>query len=313
MLQIARAERFLACCREVDGLLDGAYLVALVVALWSTGLAIGVRHRVSELVAPLRRGGLLARVCLVDVVAVPLLVWALVRVVGVPGDYAVGLLLVGIAAAGPLGIKAAQLAKADVAVAVSLVVVLELVNLAAIPVWAALLLPAGAAIEPVEIVVTLVALVVAPLAVGLGARRVVAARADRIAAWATTASNVGLALAVAVVLARDADAVVAAVSERAPLVAFLAVAGALGLGWLAGAPRRGTRAAASLVTGVRANGLALAIAAASFPDRPDVRAGVVVFALFSMLMPTALAVVLGRRAQAPPAVRSEGEPFTPTG
>jgi predicted Na+-dependent transporter len=52
-------------------------------------------------------------------------VWALVELLSIPDEYAIGLLLVGFASAGPLGIKAAQIAGADVACAVSLVVVLE--------------------------------------------------------------------------------------------------------------------------------------------------------------------------------------------
>jgi predicted Na+-dependent transporter len=63
----------------------------------------------------------------------PLFVWALVRALSVPTDLAVGLLLVGFASAGPLGIKAAALAGADVAYAITLVVVLEAANALVIP------------------------------------------------------------------------------------------------------------------------------------------------------------------------------------
>ena len=94
----------------MDGALDVAYLVALVVALWGTGIALGAEHAASEFLAPVSRAGLLRRVALVDVLFFPLLVWVLVRLLEVPDDYAVGLLLVGMASAGPLGIKAAQLA-----------------------------------------------------------------------------------------------------------------------------------------------------------------------------------------------------------
>ena len=285
----------------MDGLLDGIYLAALVVALWGTGLGLGMSHAVSELVEPARRPGLMLRVAVVDVIALPLLVWALVRVLAVPGDYAIGLLLVGIASAGPLGIKAAQIARADVPTAVALVVVLELVNLAAIPFWVKVLLPSGTEIDFLGIVRTMVVMVVLPLAAGIGIRRIAPSRAGRLAEAATRASDLGLRIVLVLVLVRDADAVVEAAGERVPLVAAAAVLAALALGWLAGAPSRGTRAAAALVTGVRANAVALAVAAASFSDRTDVRVGVVVFALFSVLVPLATAMMLGRRAAASPA------------
>ncbi len=147
----------------------------------------------------------------------------------------------------------------------------------------------------------MVVMVVLPLAVGIGIRRIAPARAGRLAEAATRASDLGLRIVIVLVLVRDADAVVEAAGERVPLVAAAAVLAALALGWVAGAPSRGTRAAAALVTGVRANAVALAVAAASFSDRTDVRVGVVVFALFSVLVPLATAMVLGRRVAASPA------------
>lgn len=281
----------------VDSALDDLYLMALAASLWGAGLALGLTRGRAELVAPLRRPGLVTRVTVADVVLVPLLVWGLVRIARIPDDYAIGLLLVGASAAGPLGIKAAALARADEAAALCLVVVLELVNLVAIPVWATLLLPAGTELDPVPLLGALLGLVLAPLAVGLALRRPLAARATGLARRAGTASTAMLAVAVIAYLARDGDVVVAALDERVPLIAGLAVLGALGLGWLAGGPTRETRAAAALVTGVRANAVALAIASTSFPDRPDVRAGVVVFALFSITLPLVAAALAGRRAE----------------
>ena len=88
----------------------------------------------------------------------------------IPDHYATGLLLVGVASAGPLGIKAAQLARADLPYAIALVVVLEAANVVAIPVWVALLLPPGVQVPMWPVVRTLLLLVLAPLAVGMAVR-----------------------------------------------------------------------------------------------------------------------------------------------
>jgi BASS family bile acid:Na+ symporter len=279
----------------VDDVLEAAYLAGAVVALWAAGLELGLREPLGALVAPLRRARLLARISLVDVVFLPLLVWALVQLADVPAGYATGLLLVGVASAGPLAVKAAQLARADAATALSLVVLLELVNLAAIPVWAALILPAGTNLEVQPVLVTLVALIVLPLAAGVACRRLAPQLVARLGHLLPRVANVGLVVAVGAVVTRDAEVVWDALGERVPLVAAAAVLVALLLGWLAGGPEPESRAAAALVTGIRANALALAIAASSFPGRQDVRAGVVVFALFSITVPLCAAVVLGRR------------------
>jgi bile acid:Na+ symporter, BASS family len=127
----------------VDRALDQFYQVALVVTLWITGLGLGMSFRPSQILRALRQGGLFARAAVLDVVLVPLVIWGLAQAFSVPDRYATGLLLVGMASAGPLGIKAAQLARADLPYAIALVVVLEAANAVAIPVWVALLLPPG--------------------------------------------------------------------------------------------------------------------------------------------------------------------------
>lgn len=294
----------------MDGFLGDVYALGAVLALWAAGVGVGTDHSIGEILAPLRRTGLVARVALVDVVVLPVLVWALVNLFQVPAGYATGLLLVGIASAGPLALKAAQLARADALTALSLIVALELANLAAIPLWSAIVLPSRAEIDQVNVLLTLVAVVLLPLAAGLACRRLAPAFSARLSTALPRVASVALVAAVGAVLLRDWSAVVDAAGQRVPLVAALAVTAALGLGWLAGGPTRDTRGAAALVTGVRANALALAIAASSFPDEPQVRAGVVVFALFSIVGSLATALLLGRR---PKAVASSADSFIPIG
>ena len=131
----------------MDELLGTAYAIGAVVALWAAGVGIGMDHSIHEMLDPLRRVGLVGRVAVVDVLVLPLLVWALVKLFQVPSGYATGLLLVGIASAGPLGLKASQIARADAVTALALVVALEILNLAAVPLWSAVLLPSGAGAE----------------------------------------------------------------------------------------------------------------------------------------------------------------------
>lgn len=276
----------------MNGSLDQLYQVALVLTLWITGLGLGMSFGPRQILRTLRRGGLFARAAVLDVVFVPLLVWGLVQVFSVPDRYATGLLLVGVASAGPLGIKAAQLAGADLPYALALVVVLEATNAVAIPVWVALLLP-GVHVPLWPVARTLLLLVLAPLAVGMAVRARRPLAAVRLAGWAAPLSTVGLLVVIAVVLARNAPIVVDAFAAVGP-AAVTAVLLALLLGWLLGGPAWPTRAATSLVTGVRANGPALAIAQASFPSLAAVSVAIVAFGMFSILLPVLFAVVIGR-------------------
>ncbi len=286
-------------------LLDLAYAAALVVALGGTGLAFGMRYAPSSFVAVLSHRQYLGRIGLVDVVAVPLIVWILVRVFAVPDDYAIGLLLVGMASAGPLGLKAAQLANADVRAAVVLVVALELANLVAIPVWAALLLPDGTEVSQIGVLATVLVAIVLPLVGGFAFRRWSPDRAVPVARALTKASSVAVIAIVALVLVRDGGTVADAARARVPFVAVLTIVAAFGLAWAVGGASRARRSSAALVTSIRASGPALAIAAAAFPGRPEVRAGIVVFALFSITLPLLAAVSL-RRGEA-----ADGGEITP--
>lgn len=280
----------------MDRVLEQFYQVALVLTLWITGLGLGMSFRPSQILRTLRRGGLLARAAVLDIVVVPLLVWGLVQVFSVPDRYATGLLLVGMASAGPLGIKAAQLARADLPYAIALVVVLGVANAVAIPVWVALLLPPGVQVPMGPVIRTLLLLVLAPLAVGMAVGGRWPKTAKRLAGWAPPLSTLGLVVVIALVLARSVGLVVEAFGAVGP-AAVTAVLVAMGLGWLVGGPARSTRAATSLVTGVRANGPALAIAQASFSSRAAVSVAIVAFGLCSILLPVLVAIVIGRTAQ----------------
>lgn len=280
----------------MDRSLDQLYQVALALTLWITGLGLGMSFGLGQILRTLRRGGLFARATVLDVVIVPLLVWGLVQAFSIPDHYATGLLLVGVASAGPLGIKAAQLARADLPYAIALVVVLEAANVVAIPVWVALLLPPGVQVPMWPVVRTLLLLVLAPLAVGMAVRARRPPTAARLAQLAAPLSTVGLLVVIAIVLARYARIVLDVFVAVGP-AALTAVLLALLLGWLLGGPGRPTRAATSLVTGVRANGPALAIAQASFPSLAAVSVATVAFAMFSVLLPVSFAIVAGRTAE----------------
>jgi predicted Na+-dependent transporter len=288
-----------AGCGEyvLDRVADVVYNVTLVVALWATGLSLGISSRVADFLAPLRKVALLTKVIALDVVVIPLLVWVLTRLLAVPTDSATGVLLVGVASAGPLGITASRIAHGDARAAFAFVVVLEAINALAIPVWVVVLLPAGAHVSLGPLIVTLVLLVLAPLAVGIAIHARLGVRIERWAAPLGTVSSALVVLLVAAVLVRYSAEVGDAIAHGVVAVAALTVLAALALGWMLGGPGPGTRIAVCMVTGVRANGLALAIARASFPLQPDVHAAVVTFGLLSIVVPLAAAFVLaGRKA-----------------
>lgn len=275
--------------------LDLAYTLALTITLWATSIGLGAGHDPRLVGTAVRRRALFARLVVLDVVVVPLVVAALVRLVPVPPDDAIGLLIVGAAAAGPLGLKTVQLARADVPLAIGLVIVLELLNIVAMPVWAAILVPGVGALPFVEIARTLVLGVLLPLLLGFAIRRKAPGRAGLVERRSTTVSSIGLAIVIGIVVLRDGSAVVAAFRSGVPAVAVGTILIAMVLGWWLGGPDPSSRRTGACVSSVRANLPALAVATTAFGVAAPAVSAIVVFGLCSVVLVPLAALVLGAR------------------
>lgn len=267
--------------------------------LWAAGVGLGSSVRVGQVVSSLRRPALLGRVILLDLVLVPAIMWLAVRLLVSDADVARGLLLVAFASAGPLGIKLAARTGGDVAYAIGLVVILELANVVVVPVWAALLGIAASPAVALDILRTLVLLVLLPITAGLvlGSRRTAWSR--RWAPWLARVSDLGVIAIVVFLLARHASVVADALGTGAPFAVLIFVPLALAAGWILGGPGRETRVSTSLVTGVRANGAAVAIASTAFAATPAVAIGVIIAGLGSVVIPSLLALGLAFVASPP--------------
>ena len=228
-----------------------------------------------------------------DAILVPLFVWGLVRILGVPEGYASGLILVGAASAGAIGLAKVRLASGDVPLAIGLIVVLELGNLVTIPVWSAILLTGPVRPPLGDVVVTLALAVLLPLLVGTGLRHLWPRRAR---GWARTLgriSAVSLVILVAIAVGRDVGAVIDAASAVS-LVAVITVITALLTGWAVGSPGRASRSTAALVTSSRASTPALAVAGGTYGLSSDAALAIVAFAVISLVISGLAAVVLSR-------------------
>jgi BASS family bile acid:Na+ symporter len=280
--------------------LDGAYQVALNVTLWSTALALGASVTMRDLGSVIRRTPLLARISVLDVVLIPSLAWLVLRAVDLDEDLVVGVLLVAIASAGPVGMKLSQIARGDLALAIALVVLLEVANAFAIPIWVALLMPAGVEVSLGPVVTVLLTLVVLPLSIG----GLVKTTAPRIASrWIgplTRLSTAGIVLVVAILVARNLALLVEAFGSGVALVALALAAAAAALGWALGGAGLASRRTASLVTTVRAGGPALAIASEAFADRPGVAIAIVIYGVIGLVVALALAGCWWRGGDARP-------------
>ncbi|WP_460359240.1 hypothetical protein [Mycobacterium sp. ZZG] len=108
--------------------LQHAVPIATLIFVVSSMLAMGLGLRITEITAPLRNARLVAMSLLANFLLMPAAAVLLAKVLALDEPFAVGLLLLGVAAGASFLPKLAQIAKGDLAFAVAVVVLLVVVN-----------------------------------------------------------------------------------------------------------------------------------------------------------------------------------------
>jgi predicted Na+-dependent transporter len=235
-------------------------------------------------------------------VAIPAIAWGVAEAFPIADAYVAGLVLATLGAGGAAGLKAAQLSKkADLPLAVSLVVVLQLVNIVAVPLWAGRMV-SGASISAWDILKSLLALVLIPLVVGLVVRARYAEHAQEWRAGLVKVANLGLVIALAAGITVNWDTIVGMFGSWVLVAALVIIPVSLVLGALVGGREVPTRTTTGLVSGLRFGSLGLIIIGTQLNGSPDYLGPAITFALLDFVLPLVLAIEVGRKAQ--PATRT---------
>ena len=152
-------------------LLSKAATVAMLSFVVSSMLAMGTGLTVAQIIEPLRNARLLVLALLANFVLMPLIAFALGKVLWLDEPFGIGLLVLGCAAGAPFLPKLAELAKGNLAFAVGAMVLLMVVTVGYLPVVLPLLL-AGVSVDPWKIARSLILLMLVPLAVGLALKAI---------------------------------------------------------------------------------------------------------------------------------------------
>jgi BASS family bile acid:Na+ symporter len=261
--------------------------VGALVALMMLG--VGLRVPLAAIRSVLGERALVARVLVVNVLAMPLVAVAITSLPRVPPAVTAAVLLCAAAPGGPLGPVLTGLAAADLPLATALMVILALVSVVTTPLVAALTVPdlGDARIETLPVLATVAAFQLLPLSVGMVVLHRRPTAAARLAGPAATGANVLLGLLViGLVLTRGQ------VLLDLGLVGFLAMAAFVVTCMAAGdrlAAGRARRRAVTLTTGVRNLALALLLASAHL-GAPAVDAALLAFAVVMLGLPTIAAL-----------------------
>jgi len=280
---------------SADQLLTALFNAGIVISVGATVLSLGMTFTVQQLLTPLRRVGLVVAMVALNAVVLPAIAWGVADGLPIEEAYVGGLVLATLGAGSAAGIKAAQLAKnADLPLAVSIVVVLQLVNIVSVPIWAGQVV-SGASLSAWDILKSLLLLVLIPLIAGL----VVKARyPDNAAEWTAglvKIANLALVVAIAAGISVNWQTIVDLLGSWVLVASLVIIAIALTLGLLLGGKDGQTRTTTGLVSGMRFGSLGLIIIGTQLGGNPDYLGPALVFALLDVLLPIVLAIEIGRR------------------
>jgi BASS family bile acid:Na+ symporter len=283
-----------------DQLLAALFNAGIAISVGATVLSLGMSFTVRKLVAPLRRVGLVIAMVVLNVLVIPAAAWGIALISPMEDQYVPGLVLATLGAGSAASLKAAQLAKrADLPLAVSVVVVLQLANIVAVPLWAGQVVT-GASISAWDIVKTLLALVLLPLVVGLVIRGRYADHAAEWQALLVKAANFALVIALSTGIAANWSTIKSMFGSWVIVTAMIIVAIAGGFGLLLGVLTGGKGAEVRTTTGLvsifRFGSLGLIIIGAQLQGNPIYLGPAITFALIDFILPLILAVEIGRRA-----------------
>lgn len=254
-------------------------------------LSVGLGYTVRQILEPLRDPSAVIRAVVANFVLVPILAFAITRVLPLAPGLEIGVVLLGCAAGAPFLIKLTQVARGDLALSATLLVLLVPVTVVFIPLAVPWLLP-HAEVRTGTIEVELILTLIVPLLVGL----FVKAKLPRAAQWLrprmSKASTVALIGLFATTIALDYREILA-VGLRAVAAALTLMLGAFGIGYVLARRDRGRRTVLALGTAQRGVASAMLVASQSIPDA-DALVMVVVASVMSMVVLPPLAHWLRR-------------------
>jgi len=273
-------------------------LAAVLLFLVTLMFTVGLEEPPAQVVASLKDGPLMAKILVANLVVLPVVALLLLRLVNLQEDIVIGILLMAAAPGVPFLPRMAANAKGNVAVAVGLMIVLQVASVVTTPVTLNLILPVDAAVKvPAgRLVTSLVVVQLIPLALGM----LIAARSASLAHALAKPLKVVFTLAllgtVVLFIGPHLDVVGKVFGGGALAIMFALVVIAWPIGWFLGGKDVSTRKTVALGTSLRNIGLCLLVATQNFPES-GVAAAVGSYLLIQAVANTIFAKYLGRASK----------------
>ena len=270
--------------------------LSVFVFLVSSMSEIGLGLRLQQIVSPLRNAKLVVFALLANFIIAPLLAVGIARLLRLDEPFALGLLLLGLAAGAPFMPKIVGTAKGDVAFAVGLLVMLMVGTIVLLPV-ALPLLVTGTQVNSGKIVRLLVLLILLPLTIGLFINARKPSLAARLKPVLERISGVALLATIILIVGLHLQSLLRVFGTGAIYAGLLfSILSALS-GWLLGGRDAAQRTALGLGTGFRSFPAALIVSVQNFTD-PNVSMMVIVTTLSALVILVPAALLMGKHRPA---------------
>jgi predicted Na+-dependent transporter len=250
-------------------------------------LAMSLSLSVQQMTQPLKNVRLVILALLANFVLVPLLAYAIIKVIPLEQSLQIGVILLGTAAGAPFIPKLVQGAKGNVAYAVGLMFLIMVVTIFYLPIILPLLLP-GVEINPWDIAKSLIVTMLIPLAMGMLIKSHSPDVADHWAPMMQKTSSLSILILLVVGLGLNISNILSFIGTLGIGAIVLLIVGSLVIGMLLGGRDPGVRSAMGLSTANRNGAAALLVATQNFSGTntlPFVLVGVVLMLL--ILLPFA--------------------------
>ena len=261
-------------------------------------LAMSLSLSVQQMTQPLKNVRLVLLALLANFVLVPLLAFAITKVIPLDESLQIGVILLGTAAGAPFIPKLVQGARGNVAYAVGLMFLIMVVTIFFLPIVLPLLLP-GVEVNPWDIAKSLIVTMLIPLLIGMLIKSHSPDVADHWAPVMNKISSLSVLILLVVGLGLNISNILSFIGTLGIGAMVLLILGSLLIGLLFGGRDPGIRSAMGLSTANRNGAAALLVATQNFAGTntlPFVLVGVVLLLL--VLLPAAK--LLGKRSETAP-------------
>jgi len=285
-------------------MLSAVLLTFVVTNMLAMGMSLGLK----QIVAPLRDLRLVMRALLANIVLAPIIAYLVGLLPGVQPSLRVSLLLLASAAGSPTLPKLVEIARGNLAMAVSTTVLLMAITVLSMPLLLALTLP-SVSVDVPAIAGLLILYTLLPLVAGLMLRAWCEAAAGYLAPIFNRISTLCLVAAMILTPVVHFQVMKELFLGAAVLAGLFFIVLATGFGWLLGGTDRAVRTVLCLGTAQRNIAAAVVVATQNFAD-PGILGTVILVTVASWTIIVPLAYVFARAAGPVPTAGDQALPGT---